>query len=87
MEDENVSRSILEEKRTTLEQLISSQRIFVSNAEIEPTFFRFKNEFSSSHYNLIVEQQIEILTMLHHLDTAVCFQSFEHFSFIKFFSF
>lgn len=82
MKNENPIRSIFQEKRTTFEQLISSQRMLVSNAAIEPTFIWFKNEFSSVRYYLIVEQQIQILTMLHHIDTAVSFSSTKPFSYL-----
>lgn len=71
LENENEIESFLIEQRSIFQQLIISQRIFVSNASIEPTFFWFKNEFSSSRYNLIVQQQIHIFRMLHNIDAAV----------------
>jgi hypothetical protein len=74
-ENENQIKSFLDKQRSTFQQLIISQRISVSNASIEPTFFWFKNEFSSSRYNLIVQQQIDIFRILHNIDAAVSFIS------------
>lgn len=59
------------QKRSSFYQLINIQRILVSNSSMEPSFFWFKNSFSSSRYNLIVQQQINIFTMLHYIDIAV----------------
>jgi hypothetical protein len=70
-DNENEIKSFLDKQRSCFQQLISSQRILVSNASIEPAFFWFKNQFSSSRYNLIVQQQIDIFRMLHNIDAAV----------------
>jgi hypothetical protein len=74
-ENENKIKSFLDKQRSTFQQLITSQRISVLNASIEPTFFWFKNEFSSSRYNLIVQQQIDLFRILHNIDAAVSFIS------------
>jgi hypothetical protein len=63
--------SFLDKQRTHFNQLISSQRTLVSNASLEPSFFWFKNRFSSLRYNLIVQQQIDIFRMLNNIDVAV----------------
>ena len=63
--------SFLDKQRSQFNQLISSQRILVLNASLEPSFFWFKNSFSSIRYNLIVQQQINIFRMLNNIDIAV----------------
>ncbi|CAF1333701.1 unnamed protein product [Adineta steineri] len=71
--NKNQIKPFLDKQRSYFHQLISSQRILVSNASIEPTFCWFKNGFSSSRYNLIVQQQIDIFRMLHNIDaTLIC---------------
>jgi hypothetical protein len=64
-------KSFLDKQRSSFYQLINIQRILVSNSSMEPSFFWFKNSFSSSRYDLIVQQQIDIFTMLNHIDIAV----------------
>jgi len=70
-DNKNQIKSFLHKQRSSFQQLISNQRILVSNVSIEPSFSRFKNEFSSSRYNLIVQQQIDIFRMLQNIDAAV----------------
>jgi hypothetical protein len=70
-DNKNQIKSFLDKQRSYFHQLISSQRILVSNASMEPAFCWFQNGFSSSRYNLIVQQQINIFRMLHNIDAAV----------------
>jgi len=70
-DNKNELKSFIDKQRSSFQQLISSQRILVLNASIEPSFFWFKNQFSSSRYNLIVQQQIDIFRMLHNIDATV----------------
>lgn len=69
-------KSFLDRQRAQFHQMISSQQMLVINASIEPTFCWFKNPFSSSHYNLLVQQQIYLFRMLHNIDAAVSFRLF-----------
>ncbi|CAF1140908.1 unnamed protein product [Rotaria sp. Silwood1] len=70
-ENINEIKSFLDEQRYHFHQLISSQRMLVTTVSMEPTFCWFKNPFSSSHYNLIVQQQMDIFRMLHNIDVAL----------------
>lgn len=71
LNNQNEIKSFLDKQRTKFHQLISFQRIFVANASIEPTFFWFKNDFSSNRYEKIVQQQIDIFRILHNIDVAL----------------
>ncbi|CAF0897883.1 unnamed protein product [Didymodactylos carnosus] len=71
IKNKNEINSFLDKQRIHFHQLISNQRVFVSNASTEPSFWWFKNDFSSISYNLIVQQQIDIFRMLHNIDTAL----------------
>jgi hypothetical protein len=64
-------QSFLHKQRSHFNKLITSERLLVSNAQLEPSFCWFQNRFCSFHYNLIVEEQIDIFRMLHNIDTAV----------------
>ncbi|CAF3244784.1 unnamed protein product [Rotaria sp. Silwood2] len=70
-ENKNQIKSFLDEQRSHFHQLISSQRMLVTTASMEPTFCWFKNPFSSSHYNLMAQQQMDIFRMLHNIDVAL----------------
>jgi hypothetical protein len=70
-DNKNEIKSFIDKQRSSFQQLINSQRILVLNASIEPSCFWFKNQFSSSRYNLIVQQQIDMFRMLHNIDAAV----------------
>ena len=71
MENNNEITSFLDHQRAQFHQLINSQQMLVANASIEPTFCWFKNPFSSSHYTVLVQQQMNIFRMLHNIDAAV----------------
>ncbi|UJR24079.1 hypothetical protein I4U23_027047 [Adineta vaga] len=69
--NQNQIKSFLQWQRLSFHQLISIQRILVSNASIEPIFCWFKNHFSTIRYNLIIQQQIDIFRILHNIDAAL----------------
>jgi len=71
LNNENEMKSFLHKQRPKFQQLISFQRIFVANASIEPTFFWFKNDFSSNRYEKIVPRQIDMFRILHNIDAAL----------------
>lgn len=51
------------------------QRLLVSYASLEPSYWWLKNDFSSSRYKILVEQQIDIYRMLHNINSSVSFYS------------
>jgi len=71
LNNDNEIKSFLDKQRAKFQQLITCQRLFVVNASIEPTFFWFKNDFSSNRYDKIVQQQIDIFRILHNIDCAL----------------
>ncbi|CAF4066434.1 unnamed protein product, partial [Rotaria sp. Silwood2] len=70
-ENKNQIKSFLDEQRYHFQQLVSSQRMLVTTVSMEPTFCWLNNLFSSSHYNLMVQQQMDIFRMLHNMGVGV----------------
>ncbi|UJR20442.1 hypothetical protein I4U23_023573 [Adineta vaga] len=58
-------------QRRHFHQLISSQRTQVNYASLEPSIWWFNYGFSSSRYNLLVQQQLDIFRMLHNMHTTL----------------
>jgi len=74
LEDKNAQeiKSFLDAQRNRFHQLISSQRLLVEHAALEPTMWWFRNHFSSVRYQSLVSQQVDIFRMLHNIDAIVC---------------
>ncbi|CAF3606759.1 unnamed protein product [Rotaria sordida] len=69
--NEQEIKSIIDTQRSRFHQLISSQRVLVGHASLEPTMWWFHNSFSSIRYDTLVEQQIDMFRMLHNIDTIL----------------
>lgn len=69
--EEQEIKSFLDAQRTRFHQLISGQRVLVTQASYEPTMWWFPNTFSSVRYDTLVSQQLDIFRMLHNIDTIV----------------
>ncbi len=58
-------------QRSPFLQLISAQRILVSQASREPSLWWFNYGFSANRYNELVQQEVDVFRMLHSMNTTV----------------
>ena len=58
-------------QRSHFHQQISSQRTLVNSASLEPSIWWFNYGFSSSRYNILVQQQLDMFRMLHNMHATV----------------
>ncbi|CAF2892029.1 unnamed protein product [Rotaria sp. Silwood2] len=70
-QNEQEIESFIDAQRSRFHQLISSQRVLVGHASLEPTMWWFQNRFSSSRYETLLEQQIDMFRMLHNIDAIL----------------
>lgn len=70
-EEEEEIKSFADAQRSRFHQLISTQRVLVQHASLEPTLWWFKNSFSSVPYAKLVDQQTDLFRMLHNIDAIV----------------
>jgi hypothetical protein len=64
-------KSFADAQRSRFHQLISSQRVLIKHALLEPMMWWFQNKFPSVRYDTLAEQQIDMFRMLHNLDVIV----------------
>ncbi|CAF1406378.1 unnamed protein product [Rotaria sordida] len=69
--NEQEIKSVIDAQRSRFQQLISSQRILVGHAALEPTMWWFHNNFSSIRYDTLVEQQVNMFRMLYNIDAIL----------------
>ncbi|CAF3358711.1 unnamed protein product [Rotaria sp. Silwood1] len=70
-QNEQEIKSFIDAQRSRFHQLISSQRVLVGHASLEPAMWWFHNSFSSIRYDTLVEQQIDMFRMLHNIDAIL----------------
>jgi hypothetical protein len=58
-------------QRSHFHQLISSQRILVNCASLEPSVWWFNHGFSSTRYSILVQEQLDMFRMLHNMHATV----------------
>ena len=68
---ENEVKSFADAQRSRFHQLISVQLTLVQHAALEPTLWWFRNRFSGSRYDTMVQKQIDLFRMLNNIDAIV----------------
>ena len=72
IEQEREIESFFAAQRNQFDQLITAQRMGIQQITIEPTFISINN-FSSTHYTTLIEQQMDICQILHSIDASVSY--------------
>jgi hypothetical protein len=64
-------KSFFNSHRCHFQQLIHTQQTLIKDASLEPKFWCFTKIFSKTCYNKLVQQQIDMFTMLYNIDATV----------------
>jgi hypothetical protein len=70
-QEEEEIESFFDTHQNNFQQLLSTERILLGHASLEPRFWCFNNNFSTNRYTSLVQQQIDIFQILHSIDRAV----------------
>jgi hypothetical protein len=70
-QEEEEIESFFDTHQNNFQQLLSTERILLGHASLEPRFWCFNNNFSTTRYTSLVQQQIDIFQILHSIDRAV----------------
>ncbi|CAF1195700.1 unnamed protein product [Adineta ricciae] len=71
MNEEEEIKFHIDLQRRHFHQLISSQRIQLNYASLEPSIWWFNYGFSPSQYDLLIKQQLDMFRMLHNMHATL----------------
>ncbi|CAF1429277.1 unnamed protein product [Adineta ricciae] len=74
IEQEREIESFFAAQRNQFDQLITAQRMGIQQITVEPTFISINN-FPSTHYTTLIEQQIDICQILHTIDASLMYMN------------
>ena len=73
--EKTITKPLFNTHRCRFQQMIHSQQNLIKDASLEPKFWCLTKIFSQTCYKKLLEQEIDMFTMLHNINATVSYKT------------